>query len=152
MRLSGTSGGNIGAKLMEAAKDCNLAEKIQRGLVHPESQNHRRGIASLKGWRSPELPQCQSTGAVKEEQAPNEHNHTGCSNYRWRTELKSCCQDAAGGGKQQISLSSRRLDLDADADIVGLLMHLFSNWVACPPGGLEHIGLNSLLLQGRKQV
>lgn len=28
-----------------------------------------------------------------------------------------------------------RLDLDADADIVGLLMRLLSNWVASPPGG-----------------
>jgi len=112
----------------------------------------RRGIASLQGLSSPELPQSQSTGAAKEEPALYEHHRMGCSNYRWRTEFKNYCQDAAGGGKQQISLSSRRLDLDADTDIVGLLMHLFSNWVACPPGGLEHIGLNSLLLRGRKQV
>lgn len=139
---------------IEAAKDCSSAEKIQRGRITLAelTRESRRGITSLKGWRSPELPQCQSTGAVKEEQALNEHHCMGCSNYRWRTELKNYCQDAAGGGKQWISLSSRRLDLDADADIVGLLMCLFSNWVACPPRGLEGTGLNSLLLRGRKQV
>lgn len=64
----------------------------------------------------------------------------GCSNYRWRTELKNYCQDAAGGGKQQISLSSRRLDLDADTDTLGLLMRLFSSWVAYPPGGWNGSG------------
>lgn len=164
--LTATSERNIGVKLMasgelvlkqlrtvaqlrKSSKDFQQQARITLAELTSES---KRGIASLKGWRSPELPQCQSTGAVKEEQALNEHHCMGCSIYRWRTELKNYCQDAAGGGKQWISLSSRRLDLDADADIVGLLMCLFSNWVACPPRGLEGIGLNSLLLRGRKQV
>lgn len=87
---------------------------------------------------------------MKEGQALNQHWYMGCTNYRWRIELKNYCQDAAGSGKWWILLSRCRLDLDADTDIVGLLMRLFSNWVACPlGGGLEYRGLNSLHLWGR---
>lgn len=59
--------------------------------------------------------------------------------------LPGCCWEW-----EMVNLSRCRLDLDADTDIVGLLMRLFSNWVACPlGGGLEHRGLNSLHLWGR---
>lgn len=44
--------------------------------------------------------------------------------------LPGCCWEW-----EMVNLSRCRLDLDADTDIVGLLMRLFSNWVACPLGG-----------------
>lgn len=161
VNLAATSRGNTGAKSMVTGELLlrqlkaaaylrkpieNLALQQARITLAELTSESRRGAATLKGQRSLEHPQCQSAGAVKEEVLLNEHRHTGCSNYRWRTELKNYCQDAAGGGKQQISLSSRRLDLDEDTDIVALLMSLFSSWVAYPPWGLEWIGLNSLLL------
>lgn len=75
----------------------------------------------------------------------------GCSNCRWRTELQRYWQDASGGGKQQISLSSHRLDLDAGADIVGLLIRLLSNWVASPPRGWNAEGWIVYLCEGESR-
>lgn len=75
----------------------------------------------------------------------------GCSNCRWRTELQRYWQDASGGGKQQISLSSQRLDLDAGADIVGLLIRLLSNWVASPPRGWNAEGWIVYLCEGESR-